>query len=206
MLGIRELPGCERVGPFTQDWNAYWVRAEDAALAQRFDDWLIAQEASGRLAGWRSTWFGAAEVPATATPRLALRAAEEERLALMPFVAGIKRAKGLAVVDRAREQRVLDAAWTAVQAAARELALETPSRVEVESFYRRQIEAAVALQEEVIEAPEDSSLARFDLAGELRPALLRIGDRMARLLVRVANEAPGSAGSPDARGARMMEP
>jgi cyclohexadienyl dehydratase len=184
---LAELPGAVAVGPFTADFKAYWMPADDADLARRLDDWLVAQEASGRLARWRTKWFGEVASTRTAAPRAALLAACDERLALMPFVAGYKREHGLAVVDPEREARVLDAAWDAVVAAADELALPAPPRAPVLAFYRAQIDVAVEVQRRLIESPAEPTPSPWDLATELRPALIRIGDRMARLLVRLAH-------------------
>lgn len=189
---LARVPDAVVVGPFTADWKAYWLRAEDATLARALDAWLLAREADGSLAAMRRRWFGDVAMPATASPRPALLAACDERLALMPFVAGFKRAAGRAVVDPEREARVIAAGEGAVARAAAALGVPAPAPEAVRRFYRAQIDAAVELQRRVLEGPEEPSLARFDLETQLRPALIRIGDRMAELLVRVANE-PGPA-------------
>ena len=102
----------------------------------------------------------------------------------MPAVAEAKRAAGRAVRDRAREARVLDAAHAAVAREAARLGRAAPPRESIDAFYRAQIEAAVALQERVLGEPPRGA-AGFDLGQELRPALLRIGDRIAWLAVRL---------------------
>jgi hypothetical protein len=81
---------------------------------------------------------------------------------------------------------VLEAATVAVERAARRLSLEVPDPARVHRFYRAQIDAAVAVQRAVLMRPAVPELARFDLASQLRPALLRIGARMAGLLVALA--------------------
>jgi cyclohexadienyl dehydratase len=186
---LASLPGAAAFGPFTRDWKAYWVTAEDASLARRLDDWLLAREFDGSLASLRRKWLGE-DAPATATPAQALLAACDERLALMPFVAGFKRAAGREIVDAAREDRVVAAGERAVARAAAAAGVPAPPPERVRRFYRAQIAAAVEVQERVIAGPVDSALARFDLEHELRPALIRIGDRMARLIVGLASDPP----------------
>jgi len=187
-----EAPGWMRragdvrlVGPFTRDLKAYWLQPGEASLARRLDAWLLASERDGSLAALRREWFGEAAARPTASPLEALLAACRERLALMVPVAESKREAGLQVVDPAREQRVLAAGWNAVRVAAQGLGVSPPPRADVERFYRAQIDAAVALQRQVLSAQPEGR-ANFDLGRELRPALLRIGERMANLLVQVA--------------------
>jgi hypothetical protein len=55
----------------------------------------------------------------------------------------------------------------------------------VRALFRAQIEAALAVQQAVLSAPPDPKAASLELETELRPALLRIGDRIAWLLVRL---------------------
>jgi len=188
----RELPGAVRLGPFTRDRKAY-LWAADGEAARALDAWLLAREADGTLARLRERWLGAPG-PATATPLAALLAALGERLALMPLVAEAKRPAGggAAVVrDVAREARVLEAARQAVAQHARASGAPPPAPMRVTAFYRAQIEAAVAIQERALGRPPGTG-PRFDLATALRPALLRIGDRMAWALVRL-ERAPARA-------------
>ena len=77
----------------------------------------------------------------------------------------------------------------AVERAAARLGVEAPDAAAVRRFYRAQIDAAVEIQQRALEEPEDPTLARFDLQDQLRPALIRIGDRMAGLIVRAAGAA-----------------
>ena len=192
---LQGLTGVTAIGPFTRDFKAYWIAADDEALARRLDDWLLARERDGTLAARRRAWFEGAAMPATAAPLPALLAACDERLALMPFVAGFKRAGGREIVDARREEKVLAAAQRAVARAAADLGLPAPAADRVRRFYRAQIDAAVEIQRRILKGAEDPALSRFDLATQLRPALIRIGDRMAGLLVRTANS---SRLSPDA--------
>ncbi|HKJ25332.1 MAG TPA: transporter substrate-binding domain-containing protein, partial [Myxococcota bacterium] len=178
----RTLPGTVRLGPFTRDRKAY-LWSLPASEAERLDAWLLAREADGTLARLRERWLGAPG-PATATPFGALVAALGERLSLMPLVAEAKRGAGRAVRDRAREARVLEAARADVARHARAAGAAAPPPERVEAFYRAQIEAAVAIQERSLAGPPAPG-PRFDLGGELRPALLRIGDRIAWALVRL---------------------
>ena len=131
---LAKLPGSGALPPFTRDWKAYWLRAGDDVLSRRLDAWLLAREADGRLQAWRDAWFGEGVMPATALPAVALEAAGEERLALMPFVAGYKRANGLGVVDAEREARVLDAGWKAVEATASAEGAEPPDEAETRAL------------------------------------------------------------------------
>ena len=189
----RALPGTVRLGPFTRDRKAYlWAPAaaarawapEPGARAERMDAWLLAREADGSLARWRERWLGASGPP-TATPLAALLAAVGERLSLMPLVAEAKRASGAPLRDRDQEARVLAATWADVARGAAEAGVPPPGRAAVEAFQRAQIEAAVALQRDGLARPARDAAAGFDLEGELRPALLRIGERTAFVLVRL---------------------
>jgi len=176
------LPDVVRLGPFTRDRKAYlWVTG--APLAEAMDAWLLAREADGTLARLRARWLGAPG-PATATPLAALIAASAERLALMPLVAEAKRARGRPVRDRSREARVLEAAWRDVLSQAEGARAPAPDRAALTAFYRAQIESAVAVQERALAGPATPG-PPFDLDRELRPALLRLGDRIAWALVRV---------------------
>ena len=189
---LEGLDGVRVVGPFTRDRKAYWLPAGRAGLARELDEWLLARERDGTLAELRGRWFGNVEVSATASPFAAFLAATDERLALMPAVAEFKRASGAVVVDREREVRVIEAGWQAVEAAARKAGAPLPSRASVERLYRAQIDAAVDLQRRVLRRP--AAVESFRLEDELRPALLRIGERMAWLLVQPM-EAPSEPGA-----------
>src|SRR5262249_52179479 len=76
------LSGVEAVGPLTSDVTAFWVRADQADLAEKLDAWLLDEEASGRLQGLRAKWLGSGDGGPTARPVDGLVAATAERLAL----------------------------------------------------------------------------------------------------------------------------
>ncbi len=170
-------PGLTRLGPFTQDRKAWLVRAGQPALSEALDDWLAARETDGTLAKLRARWVPGSDPSPTASPLPALVAALDERLSLMPFVAEAKRALGRPVRDLAQEARVLEVATTDVRAAANGRAPK--SEVCVRGLYQAQIDAGSAIQEVVL-AREPSGLAPApDLERVIRPALARIGRRIA---------------------------
>jgi len=177
------LAGVNVIGPLTRDHKAYWLPPAKGDLAAELDAWLLERERDGWLAELRETWFGPAATVATATPFDALVAACDERLALMPYVAEAKRRDGRAVVDPAQEQRVIRAAEEAVAGASIRLRQPAPDPAIVRRFFRAQIDAAVEIQRATLAHPP-VDLQPFDLRETLRPALMRVGDRIARLLVR----------------------
>ena len=182
------VPGVVPVGPFTVDRKAYWISAGGAALAAELDAWLLERERDGWLGLQREKWLGPGAAVATATPWEALLGACAERLTLMPWVAEAKREAGLAVVDSAREARVLRAAETAVRRAAEQWGVPVPPAATVSRFYRAQIDAAVAVQRATLARTSAELGPRFSLGDTLRPALLRVGERMAMLLVLASAE------------------
>ena len=76
----------EAVGPLTSDVTALWIRADQTALAEALDAWLLEEEASGRLERLREKWLGSGGGGPAARPVDALIAATAERLALMPLL------------------------------------------------------------------------------------------------------------------------
>jgi cyclohexadienyl dehydratase len=170
------------LGPFTRDRKAWLLPADAGVEAARLDRWLLAREADGSLSRWRER-HGLEPAPASAEPLAALLAALDERLALMPLVAQVKRARGLPIEVPERETRVLDAAVAAVGDAAAAARKARPDEAAVRALYRAQIEAAKAVQHATPAAPSSLAGAVHDLDGELRPALLRIGEKIARLVV-----------------------
>lgn len=171
------------LGPFTRDRKAYLVRSDRGALAADLDAWLVAREQDGTLGALRRRYLGADARP-TATPLPALVAAMDERLSLMPWVVAAKRRDVRPIADPAREKLVVDAALAAVRSAAERRGVEPPPDAAVEAFFRAQISAAVQVQlaaGRASEPPDESSAP--DLEQALRPALLRIGERIAELLV-----------------------
>ena len=194
--------GLAAVGPFTRDDKAALLPADRPHLARELDAWLIARERDGTLARLRAKHFEPDSRQTTATPARALDAASAERLALMPLVAEAKRARGAPVEDLAREERVLAAALAGVEEAAQQRGVKPPQANDVAAFFRVRIERAKAVQRDVLAQPRDPRLPAVDLATALRPALLRIGDRIAMLLVeseveRSARADPRSATTED---------
>jgi cyclohexadienyl dehydratase len=207
------LPGIERVGPLTRDVTALWVRADRADLAARLDEWLLDEEASGRLAELRRRTLGDAGSEGTATPLDGLLAATSERLALMPYVAAAKARSGKAVEDTAQEERVIAAGNDAVARAAVKLALAPPPSTRSGAFFRAQISAAKDVQQR---SSSVESLHAYDLEKELRPAIARITTRMAFLVVRLGKtprdqvlartrEALGDSGVSEAHVAELAD-
>lgn len=179
---LARAPELRELGPFSRDRKAYLVRRERPDLAAELDAWLLAQEANGTLDELRAEHLGPATATEVATPLRALLAALDERLDLMPFVAEAKRARGLPVRDPEQEQRVLDDALKASRdAAARAGVLPIPDRW-VQALFRAQLDAAAAVQEFALARPAAAGARSFDLERELRPALARIGERIAECL------------------------
>jgi cyclohexadienyl dehydratase len=178
---LARTAGLVALGPFTRDDKAFLIRSDRPELA---GDW-----------------------PPTATPQAALDAALRERLALMPLVAEAKRRSGAPVEDLERERRVLEAAARSVARSAQARGVEPPDEDGVRRFFEAQIDAAKRVQREVLAAPPDPALEPADLTHEIRPALIRIGDRIALLLVERSLESRGgvvSAKPPASRAQRAV--
>ncbi|MFP6638736.1 MAG: transporter substrate-binding domain-containing protein, partial [Myxococcota bacterium] len=179
-------PSLRALEPFTRDRKAWLVTAQRPGLARDLDAWLLSAQADGRLDGLRAQEL--AEVPSTAAvtePLPALLAAVDERLALMPWVAKAKRSTGTPVEAPEVEARVLQAAVADVRAAEqRNPAAHARNEDDIRRFFRTQIEAAKAVQRRTLaSAPSNTEHPPPDLVRELRPALLRLGDRIATLVV-----------------------
>jgi cyclohexadienyl dehydratase len=173
-----------RIGPLSQDRKAWLVRADQAALAADFDAWLIAHEADGTLAKLRQQWLRAPESVRTAQPLRALLSALDERLALMPLVAVVKRRDGVPLVVPEREALVIDRAIADLRAEAQRSGRPAPEEKRVRALFEAQLEAARAVQSRAVKDPDYHAPHPLpDLDRELRPALLRIGERTARLLL-----------------------
>jgi len=189
--GLKALP------PFTRDRKAYLFPPEAERAATDLDTWLLAREADGTLARLRRRHLQREAEPPTATPLAALLASLDERLALMPDVARSKRRSGGAIEVPEREKRVVASALAATRRAALALPGRTPEapgfdEQAVEALFRAQIEAAKEIQRRVVAGPPTADGSKPpDLANELRPALIRIGDRIAFLAARL--EGPLSA-------------
>jgi cyclohexadienyl dehydratase len=172
-----------RLGPFTRDRKAFLVRADAGELAADLDDWILERERDGTLARMRREYLGAAGRP-LATPLAALLAAVDERLSLMPIVAVAKRRSGIPLEVPEREAIVLDRATTGALAAAHRADLRPPSSLDIRSFFQAQMEAAKQVQRRAVKDVDYEPEAPLpDLDRDLRPALLRIGERIARLSI-----------------------
>jgi cyclohexadienyl dehydratase len=179
-----QLPGLIALGPFTRDRKAPLVRADHGELAADLDAWLLEAERDGRLEALRQKHVGAGPWRATAEPLAALLAAVDERLSLMPLVGYVKRSTGLPLEVPEREEVVLEAASKAVALAASQSDRVPPPPESIRRFFRAQMEAAKQVQRDTVADTRYEPAAPLpDLDAELRPALLRIGARIARLLL-----------------------
>ncbi len=152
------------------DRKVYWIAPQRAAtLGPEIDAWLARRELE--LAALRALWLGAAAPRNDADHLIDLLA---RRLALMPAVAGWKRARSLAAEDLRREALVLDRAAGA--GAARGLAAAG-----VRQLFRVQIDLAKRVQ-----GRSRAPAFELDLDSELRPALGRLGERIVTALAAVA--------------------
>jgi cyclohexadienyl dehydratase len=180
----KEVPDVRRLGPFTRDRKAFLVAAGAAERSADLDAWLLEREVDGTLAALRSEFLGAGEFAPVAEPLPALVAALDERLSLMPWVAIAKHRDGLPLVVAEREEAVLDEATAAVLAQAKAEDVTAPSVLLVRSFFGAQLEAAKQVQRDVArDGDYEASDPLPDLDGALRPAISRIGARIARLLL-----------------------
>lgn len=177
-----------RLGPFTQDRKAWLVRADRPELARALDDWLLAREADGTLGRLRARWLGPGAT-ATARPLDALLAAVDERMALMPAVAEAKRRSARALRDPEQEARVLEAGEAAVQEAAARLGSRPPPEARVRDLYRALIDGALSIERATLDRPAGAAPVA-DLEREVRPALGRLGERIAGLVVRLPAPLP----------------
>jgi cyclohexadienyl dehydratase len=151
--------------------KVYWVAPGRAReLGSRIDAWLGAHGADVQAAQRR--WFGAEQRVDAATDLVDLMA---RRFAFMPLVAELKARRGQPIEDREREREVVSAAATS----ARRLGL--PERAVAELFGVL-IELSKAVQ---LRQREPSTL---DLGGQIRPALIEIGDRILTALARARAE------------------
>jgi cyclohexadienyl dehydratase len=171
------------LGPLSRDRKGYLLRAGLPELARDLDRWLLAHEADGSLAALRRRYLGEAGPP-EAEPLHALLAAADERLALMPAVAEAKRREGRPVEAPDVEERVLAAAAARLRAAERRQGAARTDEAAFRDLVRAQIEAAKAVQRHVLAGPPEAGAPAFSLE-ELRPALLRIGDRIAELVAQL---------------------
>jgi len=181
---LRLAPGWTAHGPFTRDRKAYLIRADRGDLAGDLDAWILERERDGTLARLRRAYLPPTATDVTATPLAALLAAVDERLALMPVIGATKRAADLPVEVRERETIVLDDAVASVRAAATRAHREAPAEDAVRGFFAAQIAAAKEIQKATATGPHAvDPLPAAELTTVLRPALARIGARIAAILV-----------------------
>ncbi|MTI32154.1 transporter substrate-binding domain-containing protein [Xanthovirga aplysinae] len=182
---LKSTKGLVILGPFTEDWKAYWVSPERPNLAADFNKWLMKLEKEGMLADLRSKYLGETGGLHTAMPLKALIAAVQERLSLMPIIGEIKHAKGIPFKVPEREKQVLQNSWTKVQEAAREHKINPPSEDAVKRFFQCQMDLAKAVERNVAYTKNSFSEERSlpDLKKDLRPALDRIGVKITQLIV-----------------------
>lgn len=180
-IWLEGAEGVVQLGPFTSDLKAYLVRRDRIELATDLNAWLISREGDGTLAALRARYLGHGDSPRSAGPVSALLAAVGERLDLMPLVAEAKRESGVPVTVPEREVFVVEAALAAARKAARDANLDPLPDRAVRAFFEAQIYAAKEIQRAILEGPAGQGLsANLDTA--LRPALSRIGERIAFLL------------------------
>lgn len=164
------LPGSSVRCEPARDRKVYWVAPASAAtLGPEIDAFL--REHEPRIDALRARYLGG-RAPRTEADHLVDLVAR--RLELMPAVAAWKRRNDRPIEDPAREQRVL----AAIDERAREVGLEPKG---VRRLFALQIELAKAVQRR--SADTDPEL---DLERELRPALVRLGERIVASLARAA--------------------
>jgi cyclohexadienyl dehydratase len=174
----------EVFGPITRDRKAYLVRNDLPDLAESLDAWLLAREADGTLTRLRQEHLTEEPMARTATPLGALLAAVDERLALMPVVGVTKRREGFPIAVPEREEVVLDKAVESTRATALRQKKKPPADDLVRRLFRAQMEAAKEIQMGAVRDPRFEPPETLpSLEKELRPALLRIGERITRLLI-----------------------
>ena len=177
------------IGPFTRDRKAYLVRADRPELARDLDQWLLQREADGTLGKLRRQYFGPLKDRAPTTALVALVAALDERLSLMPWVVAAKREHGLPITSRRREKVVLATAMTDIRAAEEQAGRAAWPEPGVRALFEAQISAAKQVQLAAGRDPEfepETPLPQLDRA--LRPAILRIGDRISWLLTELPDD------------------
>jgi cyclohexadienyl dehydratase len=183
-----ELEGSAVFGPFTRDRKAFFAGPDSAALAADLDAWLLVHEADGKLDAVRSE-FADVKEPSNDGVLGALLAAVDERLSLMPLVGVAKRDQGIPLEVPEREAIVLDKAVATVRATAERDDIEPPSDEAIRAFFRAQLEAAKQVQWAAVQDSDyDPPEPRPSVREVLRPALLRIGGRVATLAVALPPE------------------
>ena len=130
-----------------------------------------------------AVWDAPPQTAADSTPLKTLVEVMGQRLAVMPDVAEWKRAHDKPVRDRPRELVVLADAVKAVDAAAKTAGVTPFPADAIRTFYQAQIDTAVGIQEQILSKPPTSHTKPPDLDTVIRPELIRLGMRIANLLV-----------------------
>jgi cyclohexadienyl dehydratase len=196
---LRSAPGWRAHGPFTRDRKAYLLRADQGDLARDLDGWILERERDGTLGRLRWAYLPPAATGVTATPLAALLAAVDERLALMPLIGATKRAADLPVDVPERETIVLDGAVASVRAAATRARTHAPTSEAIRGFFAAQIAAAKEIQTATATGPHAvDPLPVAELTTVLRPALTRIGARIAGIIIILPADLDGATVRPAA--------
>ncbi|MCY3968649.1 MAG: transporter substrate-binding domain-containing protein [Acidobacteria bacterium] len=168
------------------DRKVFWVAPERADdLGPAVDRWV--QRNERWLEARREEWFGSGQERDELDHLLDLTA---RRLAFMPVVASWKSARGVPIEDLEREQAVLEAA----ERSATRFGLDPEP---VRDWFVLQIDLAKAVQRRTPAAAPTLELE------EIRPALIRLGERQVRSLRALA---AGSVDEPDGADLEVVAP
>lgn len=168
------------------DRKVFWVAPERAdELGPAVDRWV--QRNERWLEARREEWFGRGQHRDELDHLLDLTA---RRLAFMPLVASWKSARGVPIEDLERERMVLEAA----ERNAARFGLDPGP---VRDWFALQIDLAKAVQRRTPAAPPTLELE------EIRPALIRLGERQVRSLRALAT---GTVDEPDPADLEVLTP
>jgi cyclohexadienyl dehydratase len=161
---------------FGRDRKAYLVRRTDGEWREWLNKWLTDRERDGFLPTLRQQWLKEPR-PQPLPPLTALFALLDLRLAVMPAVADYKQRSSVPVEDLKQESAVIAHAADVGRGQGR-----NPEAVQ--ELFRVQIDLAKQVQRFVLAAPERIPpwAQGLDLASELRPILVDLGDQMLALL------------------------
>jgi len=158
-----------RIGPLSDDRKAYLFRVDRQEIAIEMDTWLAARERDGSLARLREDLLGQTTATPVAAPLPALITAIVERMSMMPLVWAAKHHAGLPIADEAQEARVLDAAVSAVVAAANAASRPPADSARIRVFFKALIESGKDVQRQLAEqrrALLQRNKRRNDAAGQ----------------------------------------
>ncbi len=157
------------------DRKVLWIApARGAELGPRVDAWLRTHEAE--IDAMRARWLDGS-APRTELDHLLDLLAR--RIAYMPAVAAWKRERGVAIEDPAREIAVLGAA----RAEARRAGLAPEP---VAALFALQIELGKRLQADARAGSDPPPSGALDLGAQIRPELVRLGERIVESAARIA--------------------